>query len=138
MSEQLPDLRRSVKILRRRKIAVGIAVAVGLLAGIGYTELNLPMHQADALVVLPASVKTTVTQIVIVTSSPVLENALPSIHPAMSVPAVRSHVQVTAVSGVVLEIMAQGGSAAQAESIANAVADSYVAYVGAPNTPVAQ
>lgn len=138
MSEQPLNFRRSVTILRHRIAAVGIVAAVGFVAGAGYTELNLPMHQANALVVLPASNANTATQAVIATSGPVLQGALPSIHPAVSGPALRSRVQVTPVGGDVLEIMAQSSSDAQAESMANAVADSYVAYVGAANPPVGQ
>ena len=43
MNEPL-DLRRSLQILRRRLITVGIAAALGFIAGAGYTELNPPMH----------------------------------------------------------------------------------------------
>ena len=55
MSTEPLDLRRSLQILRRRLITVGIAAALGALAGAAYTELNLPMHAATALVVLPVS-----------------------------------------------------------------------------------
>jgi capsular polysaccharide biosynthesis protein len=136
MSEQPLDLRRSLRIVRRHLRVVGIATAVGLLAGAGYTATNLPMHAANALVVLPASTADMSTQIVIAGGAPVLQDALVNVHPAVSLPAMRSDVQITSDAPYVLSIMAKAGTAAQAEAMANAVADSYVAYVGAANTPV--
>ncbi len=47
----------------------------------------------------------------------------------MSLPALRSRVQVKSLTSNLISISAQGKTAAQAEDIANAVADSYVAYV---------
>jgi capsular polysaccharide biosynthesis protein len=135
MSEQPLTLKRSLQIVRDRLIAVAILTALGLLAGAGYTELNLPMHASSALVVLPASTTNTGTQMLIATSVPVLESALSSVHPAVSLKTIRNSVQVTSVGVDVLSITAQGGTAAQSENMANAVADSYVAYVGAANTP---
>jgi len=139
MLEQQPDLRRSLRILRRRLTAITILAVAGFLAGAGYTYLfDPPMHQATALVVLPATTSGIGTQAVIVTSGPVLEAALPSIKPATSVTALRGRVKVTPVGGDVLSIMAQGATPAQAQDAANAVADSYVTYVSAANTPVGQ
>jgi capsular polysaccharide biosynthesis protein len=138
MSEQPLNLRRSLQIVRDSLVAVGIVTALGLLAGVGYTELNLPMHASDALVVLPTSTTNTATQVLIVTSVPVLESALPSLHPAVSLKTIRSSVQVTSLGVDVLSITAQSGTVAQAESMANAVADSYVAYVSAANAPAGQ
>ena len=43
MSQQALDLRRSVQIVRRHKILVGIMVALGLLVGAAYAALHPPM-----------------------------------------------------------------------------------------------
>jgi capsular polysaccharide biosynthesis protein len=133
MSTEPLDLRRSLQILRRRLITVGIAAALGAMAGAAYTELNLPMHAATALVVLPVSTDNTGAQVLIADSNPVLEGALRGIEPAMSVPALRSRIQVTSMTTNLISITAQAGTATQAEEMANALADSYVAYVGSAN-----
>ncbi|MGE5289245.1 MAG: Wzz/FepE/Etk N-terminal domain-containing protein, partial [Micromonosporaceae bacterium] len=52
MSQQPLDLRRSLQIVRRRKLLVGAVAAFGLLAGATYTMLNPPMLTSQALVVL--------------------------------------------------------------------------------------
>ncbi len=133
MSREPLDLRRSLQILRRRLITVGIAAALGSLAGAAYTELNLPMHAGTALVVLPSSTANTGAQVLIADSNPVLAGALRGIQPAMSMPALRSRIQVTSLTTNLISITAQAGTATQAEEMANALADSYVAYVGSPN-----
>ena len=55
MSQQALDLRRSIQIVRRHKILVGVVVALGILAGGAYAELHPPMLTSTALVVLPQS-----------------------------------------------------------------------------------
>ena len=144
MSEQALDLRRSAQIVRRHKIVVGIFAVLGLLAGVGWTLHRPPMLSSQALVnvVLPRSEQAAApaqagatsinpalaTQMVIAGSTPVLENALRTIDPSMSLETLQSRVQVTNVASTdILSISAQGKTAAQAEDTANAVADSYVA-----------
>ena len=55
MSQQALDLRRSIQIVRRHKLLVGIMVALGLLAGGAYAVLKPPMVTSTALVLLPQS-----------------------------------------------------------------------------------
>jgi capsular polysaccharide biosynthesis protein len=138
MSRQQLDLRISLQILHRRLTTVGIAAALCFLAGGAYTELNVPLHAATALVVLPATTANTGAEVLIADSTPVLERALGGIEPAMSLPALRSRIQVTNITTNLISITAQAGTATRAEQMANAVADSYVTYVGAPNTPAGQ
>jgi capsular polysaccharide biosynthesis protein len=138
MSKQLLDLRISLHILRRRLITVGIAAVLGCLAGAVYTELNLPLHAATASVVLPATTANTGAEVLIADSNPVLERALRGLEPAVSLPALRSRIRVTNLTTNLISITAQARTATQAEQMANAVADSYVAYVGAANTPAGQ
>ena len=76
MSEQALDLRRSLQIVRRHKIIVGVCAALGLLAGAGYTLLNPPMLASNALVALPPSTHDMATQVVIASSDHVLTVAL--------------------------------------------------------------
>jgi capsular polysaccharide biosynthesis protein len=129
MSEQALDLRRSMKIVRRHKILVGCFVALGVLAGAGYAVLKPPMVTSEALVALPPTAKDTSTQVVIAGSNPVLASALRTIHPAMSLQTLRDRIQVKSLTPNILSVGAQGKTAAEAEGNANAVAQSYVAYV---------
>jgi capsular polysaccharide biosynthesis protein len=138
MRERPLDSRRSLKIVRRYLTAVGIATALGLVAGAMYTVFDLPMHASTALVALPGTTDDTATQILIADSRPVLSHALRDARPAVSLQTMRSRVHVTSLIPTVLSITAQAATVSQAESMANAVADSYVAYVGASNGPVTQ
>jgi capsular polysaccharide biosynthesis protein len=136
MTDQPLDLRTSLQVVRRHLAVVGIFVVLGLLAGAAYTAfINPLLPESSALVALPATLNDMPAQVVIADSTPVLTNALPGIHPAMSLKTIRRLVQVSSVDPYVLEITAQGGTAAQAESTANAVADSYVAYIGSVSPP---
>ncbi len=140
MNEQPLDFRRVLQLVRRYLTVVGIMAALGLLLGTGYTELNRPLHASNALVVLPSSThsNTTSTDTAIAGSDPVLVKALPSIHPAVSLDTLRDRVEVTGLTPNVISITAQGESVAQAESAANAIAQSYVAYAASPNAPNGQ
>ena len=147
MSQQALDLRRSVQIVRRHKILVGIVMALGLLAGAGYAVLNPPAVTSAALVVLPQAAAQSIqaaagtpgsagssgymeTQVVIASSDPVLSGALASIRPATSLADLQRVIVVKSVTNSILSISATGSSAAQAEATANAVARSYISYVG--------
>ena len=81
------------------------------------------------------SMTLTGTQVAIAGSDPVLTGALQNVKPAMSLPALRSDIQVKNLTSSVISISAQGETAAQAARIADTVADSYVAYVDADVTP---
>ena len=138
MNREPLDLRRSLQILRRRLITVGIAAALGAVAGAAYTVLSPPMHAATALVVLPSTTSNAGAQVLIAESNPVLEGALPGIKPAMSLLALNNDIQVTAVTTNLLSITAQAGTVTQAEEMANALADSYVAYADSSQAPKGQ
>ena len=45
MSQQTLDLRRSVQIVRRHKLLVGVMVALGILAGGAYAVFNPPLSR---------------------------------------------------------------------------------------------
>ena len=136
MSEQTLDLRRSLQILRRHYILIGVFAALGLFAGAGYAVLNPPMLASTALVALPPSNHEAPTQVLIAGSNPVLSRALRSLDSPVSLQAIRSRVQVKSLTPNVLSISAKGKTAAQAERTTNAVANSYVAYVRAANSAV--
>lgn len=145
MSEQATDLLRSVQIMRRHKILIGIAAVLGLLAGAAYSIVHPPTLTSTAVVVLPQAAQSTLlpgatgpdpymqTQIVIASSDSVLSGALAQVSPAMSLQTLRSDVEVRSPTPNILSISATGTSAAQAEARANAVAASYVAYITSPH-----
>lgn len=149
MSQQALDLRRSTQILRRRKVLVLILVTLGILGGGSYAVLTPPLLGSTALIALPESPVNaaagtttsgtdpfTATQEVIATSYPVLADALPDVRPAMSLTKLRHDVQAGSPAPGIISITASGKTAADAEATANAVADSYIAYVRSSKSPV--
>jgi capsular polysaccharide biosynthesis protein len=139
MSEQVLDLRRSIHIIRRHKIIVGIAVMLGLLLGVAFTMLRPPMLTSKALVVLPPSASRYIgTQVVIAESDPVLAVAASRVKPPVSLTVIRDRVQVESLTTGIISIGAEGHTADEAENIANAVANSYVTYVSSRNIPGGQ
>ena len=152
MSQQNLDLRRSIQIVRRHKRLFGGAAALGLLGGAAYAVLNPPMLTSTALVVISQSAANNnsssqsgtsgsdtliATQMVIATSDPVLAGALPHVSPAISLQTLESRVSVASVDqSSIISVSATGKTAGLAEATANAVANSYVAYVSAATSPV--
>jgi capsular polysaccharide biosynthesis protein len=135
MSEQPLNLKRSLHILRQHWITVGLVVMLGLFAGVVIAALNPPLYTESALVALSTSTRNMTTQVLIADSNPVLAQAARSLHPAVSPQTLSRRVQVTTPIAFVISITAQGKTAAQAVDTANAVANSYVAYVSGANTP---
>jgi capsular polysaccharide biosynthesis protein len=153
MSQQTPDLRRSTQIVRRRRFLVSIGVALGLLGGVAYFMLSPPsMFTSTALVVLPQTTQSgsagvaaalgpgtsnyMATQVVIAGSDPVLSRALPEVSPAVSLKTLRDEIQVNSLTDGIFSISANGQTATQAEATANAVARSYVAYIGSARSAI--
>jgi capsular polysaccharide biosynthesis protein len=146
MSQETLDLRW---IMRRIWTAIGMVAVCGLLAGIAVAVLNPPMLKSTALVVLAppsSSIQLiggaanttdpyTATQEVIAASNQVLAAALPKVRPAMSLAELRSEVRVGSVTSSVISISAKGKTANDAEATANAVAESYIAYVNFASSP---
>jgi capsular polysaccharide biosynthesis protein len=154
MSQETLDLRRSIRIVRRHKLLVGVAVTVGCLAGAGYAVLQPSMVTSTALVLLSPSGQAaqsaaavagnggpdpyTQTQEVIAKSSPVLLGALPHIHPAMSINELnelRNDITIGSQTPFIISVSVQAKDAADAAANADAIARSYVAYIGASNNP---
>lgn len=150
MSERALDLRRSIQLLRRHRVLVAIVVVLGIFAGGAYATLHRPLLTSTALIVLPQSAQSaaaaanangapdpyTATQEVIVSSNQVLSDALPHVRPAMSLAELRRNVQVGSLTPYIISVSAKGKVAADAEATANAVADSYIRYIGSASSPV--
>ena len=147
MSMLALDLRRSFHVIRRYGILVGIAVAVSLLAGIATAAVSPATVTSTALVVLPQADQNAVaaaggepapfaaTQEVIAGSYPVLASALPDVRPAMSLSGLRHDIQIGSPAPYVMSVSARGDTAGDAEATANAVARSYLQYVGSASSP---
>jgi len=152
MTQKALDLRRSAQVARHHKVLVGMLVALGAVVGGGYAVLSPPILTSTALIALqpPASQNTqnsqqsttsgidpfTATQEVVAGSNPVLLAALPDARPAMTLNQLRHDVQVGSPATDIISVNARSKNAADAEATANAVAGSYIAYVGTANSPV--
>jgi hypothetical protein len=137
MSQQPMNLRRGTEFVRRHKTMVGVIMGLGLLGGAAFGSINPPPLTTQALVVLPNNAPAMPTELVIAVSDPVLNGALPNISPAQSgITALRHQVESTSASPNIVTITGKGGSAPTAESIANAVANSYVSYLASSQSPV--
>lgn len=137
MNHQALNLRKSIQIIRRLKIVVGIVAGLGFLAGIAYAVFTPPTLSSTAVVSFPSSVQSTATQVVIANSDPVLLAASVKVSPPVSVETLRSEVQAKSLTTYLISITATAGTSNEAEQIANAVAESYIAYVGNQKSPVA-
>jgi capsular polysaccharide biosynthesis protein len=130
MSDQTLDLRRSLNIIRRHIIIVAVIGVVGGIAGAAYTIYKPPPLSSDALVQLSTvTTGTMATQVVIAGSNTVLIGALATIHPAMTLQSLRTHITVKSLSPSVLSITAAGPTPSQSEHMANAVAASYMSFI---------
>jgi hypothetical protein len=121
-----------------RKVATSGAAAVaalGLLAVITFALPNPPVFTRTTVLLGPSAAGYVGTQVAIAGSDPVLQGALPNVRPVMPLSALRRDIQVKSLTDRLLSISAQGATTAQAAHTANAVADSYIAFVDANITP---
>jgi capsular polysaccharide biosynthesis protein len=142
MSHQM-NLREAIKIARRNKTIIGVAVAVGLIGGAAYGSINPAVLTAQSLVLVQTTNPTDEvstnplgTQVIVATSTPVLTGAQQTLGGSESLTQLKNQVTANSPTDSVLEIDAQGSSAEQAEQVANAVANSYVTFVGSSESPV--
>ena len=132
MTQQQPNLRRSMRIVRRHKGIVGGFVLLGLVAGVGYAVLNPPQQTSSALVILPTPKPNIQTDTLIAESAPVLTAALPKIGHGMTLTALHQGITATDATGNVISVNATDKTAAEAEDDANAVAASFLSFIGPP------
>lgn len=138
MSEQPLDFRSAFRAIWRRRMFVFVLVMAGVAGGLAYSFSMATKQVADAVVLLPPSDVTgstgalsplTATQIIIATSTPVLDAAGAAASPPLSAAELRGDVDVSALSQDVLQVQVSARTASEAVALANAVATSYVAYV---------
>jgi hypothetical protein len=123
MSQQAPDLPRSVRIIGRYRSLIGLVALLGALAGVVFAALNPPASSSRTLVVFspPAC------QAGAMCGGPMFS---PDYIGRILLKQFPSGVQVKPVSGEVLSIDAAAGTAAQAEALAQAAARSYIVDAG--------
>jgi hypothetical protein len=139
MSQQPMSLRRSFELIRRNKAVVGGAVGLGLIIGAAFGSINPPQLSSSALVVLPNTKIPAETMVLLATSDPVLSSARPNIDPAPAgIVTLRQEVSATSSSQNIISINAKGGTAATAESTADAVANGFVGFLQSSQSPVGQ
>ncbi len=135
MSDQVTDLRSTVAALRRRSRVLAATAVVGLAAGVAYVLVQPPPLTSTTLVLLPtpaladSSSTDVATQVRIALSATILEQAGEAVEPALPARSVEKMVEVSAPTNQLIEIDATSTRAAQAQTLSQAVADAYVAYV---------
>ena len=151
MSQQALDLRRSMQIVRRHKLLVGIVVVLGIARwrclrraqaadaheyradrapGSGERAAANSTAPPPPAEPIPLRQPKRLSRVVI----QVLVDALPDVRPAMSLNELRHNVQVGSPSTDIISVTAKGKNAADAEATANAVANSYIRYVSFAHT----
>lgn len=145
MTEQLLDVRGSLRVIRRHWRTVAVFVLVGVLGAAAYQILRPSTYRATSLVLLPGSQSTgtsssgparngVTTDGRIATSAAVLAPAGRTVDTRLSLAQLQSRVSTDAVASGVLGITAAGTSPAQAEALSNAVADHLVQFVTTSGT----
>ena len=138
MSYQVTDLRSTSATLRRRGRLLAAAAVVGLAAGVAYVIVEPPPMTSTTLVILPTAAdggsnSDVETQVRIVLSSTILERAGQKVAPALPTRKVEKMVDVSAPTNQIIQIDATSTDPAKAETLSQAVADSYVRYVATPH-----
>jgi capsular polysaccharide biosynthesis protein len=135
VAERTPDLNAGLAVVRRRWYVVAVAGLLGLAAGVLYSAL-VPAQLTSKAVVLLASNDSSggdsgdsgiLTQVQIVLSTPVLAKAGTAVTPRLSAAQVRERVTVEGATSQLVAIFAVSSRAHEAEALAQAVAESYVA-----------
>ena len=151
MSQRALDLRRPIAIVRRHKLLVGIMVALGLVGGGAYAAFHPPLVTSTALILLPQSEQAALnaasaanngtpnsyleTLEVIAKSDPVLLGALPHVRPVVSLNQLRRAVGIGSEATYIISVSATEKAAADASATADAVANSYISYIGSASSP---
>jgi capsular polysaccharide biosynthesis protein len=147
VTEQPLNLRASLREIRRRRLLILVVAALCGIAGIAYGIFSPAKETAVALVLLPPTTTSNAgnsgntgntgaggnsidTNALIAKSTPVLAAAGAKVSPPLGASGVKKLVTVTPLSGQILQIQAQDRASTYAVKLANAVAASYVTYIG--------
>ncbi len=138
MAEQAIDMRSFFSNFRHHRTAVAAAVLLGAGAGAGLVAAMPPQYSSQSLVLLPPvqaadggqpPSRNSATEVKIASSDAVLGPAGATMAPRMSTREVKKTVDISAPTNDVIQVEAYAGTAAQAEKLARAIADSEVDYL---------
>jgi capsular polysaccharide biosynthesis protein len=131
----MTDFRSGVAPLRRGRLVLAIAAVLGLVAGVTYVIVTPPPLTSTTLVLLPtpalaASSSSDIdTQVRIASSATILRQAGQAVLPALSRRQVEKMIKVSAPTNQIVQIDATSIKAVEAQTLSQAVAESYVTYV---------
>ena len=136
MTEQVLDLRRALRALRRRWILLLVSLMAGIGSGALVARWQEPAFVARAGVLLPPSaldargrpLRNIETEERIASSAEILRRAGRTLHPPSSPTDLRRRIKVQGVGSDILEIQAEAPSGRDAALLADAVAREYVAF----------
>lgn len=136
MTEQVLDLRRSLRALRRRWWLLLLFLAGGTASGLIFSMVQGPGYVAGSAVLLPPArldaegkpLRDIETESHVASSAEVLDRAGRALTPPAGVEELRRRVAVQPLSVDILEVRAEGPSPGDAELLAQSVAEEYIAY----------
>ena len=135
MSGKPTEFRSVAATLRRRGRVLAASAVAGLAAGVVFVMVQPPALTSTTLVLLPtpaladSSSSDVATQVHIALSATVLGRAGQAVAPPIPARSVEKMVEVSAPTSQLLQIDATSTNAAEAQTLSQAVADSYVGYV---------
>ena len=136
MAERALDARSSIALLRHRWPVLVVTGLAGAVLGVLYAVVVPIELTSTSLVLLPAAAQSPTgggtdidTQVRLVQSRPVLEEAGREVRPALSGTQVAKRVSADGATSQLIEIMASSSRADQAQALSQAVAKAYVAVV---------
>ena len=135
MAQQVMDVRSIAAFLRQGWRSITAMGFVGIALGVLYVALVPAQLSSTTLLLFPQASglpsqgdqSTTVTQVHIVSSTPVLDRAGRSVRPALSAAEVEQRITVDAKTSNLIEIRAFSRNARQAQTLSQAVAEAYIA-----------
>lgn len=133
MIQEPLDFKRAVRVIARHKIVVAVAAVLGVVGGAASVILRPPMPTSQAFVLLQPVVRGGLgTQVVIARSDAVLRGALRDLREPTSLRDLQTETDARIRTNTIIAFIARRRTAAAAVDTANALARSYVEYVGRP------
>jgi capsular polysaccharide biosynthesis protein len=140
LSEQMFDARGVLRVLREHRVLLAALTLLGAGAAVVTMVLLPPSYTATSLVLIPGSSNApttpgapssngTSTDCAIATSASLLVPALAKVHPRLSLAEAKQRVRAVSTATNIVQISADGTTAHQADSLANAVAGQLVTFV---------
>lgn len=141
MDEQVLSLRDSLRVVLRCRRIVAVLCLVGLVLGIGYAVAVPDLYSAKAEVLLPPApysssgvpTRDIQTEVDLVTTPGILNPAAKAAGVNLPFSTLQHRVSASGPTDSLVQIVVKAPSAAQAENLANAVANQFVIYTSTQN-----